>query len=49
MPFPPFEAWTWSIPSHFNIGVACTDAHLGTAREDKLAMIVEDDALGVSR
>lgn len=48
MPFPPFPAWQWNLPSHFNIGVACTDAHLGTAREDHLAMIVEDDTLGVS-
>ena len=48
MSFPPFEPWNWSIPTHFNIGVACTDAHLGTASEDKLAMIVEDDVLGVS-
>jgi acetyl-CoA synthetase len=48
MSFPPFEPWIWSIPTHFNIGVACTDAHLGTASEDKLAMIVEDDVLGVS-
>jgi acyl-coenzyme A synthetase/AMP-(fatty) acid ligase len=48
MPFEPFPAWTWKLPEHFNIGVACTDAHLGTASENKLAMIVEDDALGVS-
>jgi len=48
MPFQPFPAWTWNLPEHFNIGVACTDAHLGTANENKLAMIVEDDVLGVS-
>ena len=48
MSFEPFPAWTWKLPEHFNIGVACTDAHLGTANENKLAMIVEDDALGVS-
>lgn len=48
MSFAPFEPWTWSIPTHFNIGVACADAHLGTADEDKLAMIVEDDILGVA-
>jgi acyl-CoA synthetase (AMP-forming)/AMP-acid ligase II len=46
-PFP-FPAWAWQLPEHFNIGVACTDAHLGTANENKLAMIVEDDVLGVS-
>jgi acetyl-CoA synthetase len=48
MSFAPFEPWTWSIPTHFNIGVACADAHLGTADENKLAMIVEDDILGVA-
>ncbi len=48
MPLQPLPAWNWQLPEHFNIGVACTDAHLGTANENKLAMIVEDDALGVS-
>lgn len=48
MPFEPFPTWTWQVPEHFNIGVACTDAHLGTANENALAMIVEDDLLGVS-
>ena len=44
--FTPFPAWTWRVPEFFNIGVACTDAHIGTGVEDRLAMIVEDDALG---
>ncbi|MBI3714376.1 MAG: acyl-CoA synthetase [Betaproteobacteria bacterium] len=44
--FPPFPAWTWQVPQFFNIGVACTDAHLGTEVEDRIAMIVEDDELG---
>jgi acetyl-CoA synthetase len=44
--FPPFPTWTWHVPEFFNIGVACTDAHLGTGVEDRLAMIVEDDTLG---
>lgn len=48
MPFTPFPAWTWHLPEHFNIGVACTDAHLGTPAEDRIAMIVEDDARGTS-
>ena len=43
---PPFPTWTWHIPEFFNIGVACTDAHLGTEIETRLAMIVEDDTLG---
>lgn len=38
--------WDWNIPSHFNIGEACCDRHLGTPRADNIAMIVEDDALG---
>ena len=44
--FEQFPEWQWQIPSHFNIGVACTDAHLGTPQADNIAMIVEDDALG---
>lgn len=46
--FAPFEKWVWQMPSHFNIGVACTDRHLGTPTESAIAMIVEDDALGTS-
>jgi acyl-coenzyme A synthetase/AMP-(fatty) acid ligase len=36
-----------TIPTHFNIGVACTDAHLDTPAADRVAMVVEDEALGV--
>ncbi|MFZ3322346.1 MAG: acyl-CoA synthetase [Usitatibacter sp.] len=36
------------MPERLNIGVACTDAHLGTPAESRTAMIVEDDALGTS-
>jgi acetyl-CoA synthetase len=43
---PPFPAWTWDVPEFFNIGVACTDAHVGTDVENRIAMIVEDDVLG---
>jgi len=46
--FAPFPAWKWEVPEFFNIGVACTDAHLGTPVESRVAMIVEDDALGAS-
>jgi len=46
--FPPFPAWTWELPEFLNIGVACTDAHLGTPAEQRVAMIVEDDRLGTS-
>ncbi|HEX7559950.1 MAG TPA: AMP-binding protein, partial [Usitatibacter sp.] len=44
----PFPPWKWDVPEFFNIGVACTDAHLGTPVESQVAMIVEDDALGTS-
>lgn len=47
-PFAPFPPWRWEVPARLNIGVACTDAHLGTAAADRPAMIVEDDALGTS-
>jgi acyl-coenzyme A synthetase/AMP-(fatty) acid ligase len=46
--FEQFPTWVWNIPSHFNIGVACSDKHLGTAQADNIAMIVEDDVLGTS-
>ena len=42
----PFPAWNWHLPEFFNIGVACTDAHLGGETGNRVAMIVEDDALG---
>ncbi len=41
-------AWKWEIPAEFNIGVACTDAHLGSETADRTAMIVEDDQRGTS-
>ena len=47
--FEHFPDWQWQIPSHFNIGVACTDKHLGTPHAHNIAMIVEDDALGTSQ
>lgn len=45
----PFEPWVWQVPELFNIGVACSDAHLGTPVADRIAMIVEDDQLGTSQ
>lgn len=42
----PFPDWKWQLPEFFNIGVACTDAHLDGAARDRIAMIVEDDTLG---
>lgn len=45
----PFPQWTWDVPSHFNIGVACSDRHIGTKIEHTTAMIVEDDLLGTDQ
>jgi len=45
----PFAPWVWQVPENFNIGVACTDAHLNTPAADNIAMIVEDDTLGTSQ
>jgi acyl-coenzyme A synthetase/AMP-(fatty) acid ligase len=39
--------WTWEIPDYFNIGAACTDAHLGTPVESRPAVICDDAARGV--
>jgi acyl-coenzyme A synthetase/AMP-(fatty) acid ligase len=47
--FEKFPEWVWNIPSHFNIGVACSDKHLGTPQADNIAMIVEDDVQGTSQ
>jgi acyl-coenzyme A synthetase/AMP-(fatty) acid ligase len=40
--------WKWDVPEYLNIGAACSDAHLGTPTADRVAMVVEDDALGPS-
>ncbi|WP_047518704.1 acyl-CoA synthetase [Methylophilus sp. Q8] len=44
----PYPQWQWEIPEFFNIGVACSDRHLGTPKADEIAMIVEDDTFGTS-
>ena len=46
--FTEFPQWEWDVPEYFNIGVACTDRHLGTEQENHIAMIVEDDTLGTA-
>jgi len=38
-----------TIPPCFNIGVACTDAHLDTPAAERVAMVVEDETLGVAQ
>ena len=45
----PFPPWTWRIPDAFNVGVACTDAHLDTPVADRDAVVVDDDVAGVQR
>ena len=42
-----FPPWVWNLPEQFNIGVACTDAHLGTPVEQRTAVVVDDDQAGV--
>jgi acetyl-CoA synthetase len=42
-----FPPWVWSIPEYFNIGVACTDAHLDTPVASRTAVVVDDDRSGV--
>jgi acetyl-CoA synthetase len=42
-----FSPWIWNIPEYFNIAAACTDAHAGTPRASRVAVIVDDDTRGV--
>jgi len=44
-----FAPWVWDLPEYFNIGVACTDAHLGTPHAARVAVIIDDDARGVQQ
>ncbi len=37
------------IPEFLNIGYACTSAHVGTAKENSIAMVIEDDKLGTDQ
>jgi acetyl-CoA synthetase len=46
--FTEFPKWEWNIPTHFNIGAACSDRHLNTPQANNIAMIVEDDARGTA-
>jgi acetyl-CoA synthetase len=45
----PFTPWVWNVPSHFNIGAACSDRDIGTKNEHTTAMIVEDALLGTDQ
>jgi acetyl-CoA synthetase len=44
-----FANGVWNVPERFNIGVACSDAHLGTQAASRVAMIVDDEELGPSQ
>jgi len=44
---PTFAPWTWEIPEYFNIAAACTDVHAATDLGDRIAVIIDDDAIGV--
>jgi len=37
------------VPEFLNIGVACTSKHIGTNKENNIAMIIEDDKLGTDK
>jgi len=37
------------VPEFLNIAVACTSSHIGTSKENNIAMIIEDDELGTSK
>jgi acyl-coenzyme A synthetase/AMP-(fatty) acid ligase/citrate lyase beta subunit len=45
MEYPQIEI---QVPEFLNIGVACTSKHLGTPKENSIAMIIEDTKLGTS-
>src|SRR5438128_1204573 len=48
--FPSFPRWTWDVPEQFNIGVACTDAHLGTPVASRAhVLLVGTSGAGPSR
>ena len=48
MSFEPYPDWDFNTPEFLNIGQACTSRHLGTEKENELAMIIEDSDLGSS-
>lgn len=43
-----YPQWKIEVPEFLNIGLACTSKHLGTDKENSLAMIIEDSDLGTS-
>jgi len=43
-----YPEWKIEVPEFLNIGFACTSKHLGTDKENSIAMIIEDSDLGTS-
>jgi len=43
-----YPEWKIEVPEFLNIGYSCTSKHLGTDRENSIAMIIEDSDLGTS-
>ena len=48
MKLAPYPEWEFNTPEFLNIGYACTSKHLGTEKENEIAMIIEDSDLGSS-
>ena len=46
MELAPYPEWEFNTPEFLNIGYACTSKHLGTEKENEIAMIIEDSDLG---
>lgn len=49
MQLAPYPQWEFNVPEFLNIGVACTSKHLGTDKENEIAMIIEDSEFGSSQ
>jgi len=43
-----YPEWHIKVPEFLNIGYECTSKHLGTDKENSIAMIIEDSDLGTS-
>jgi acetyl-CoA synthetase len=43
-----YPEWKIEVPEFLNIGFACTSRHLGSDKENSIAMIIEDSDLGIS-
>jgi len=48
MELAPYPEWEFNTPEFLNIGYACTSKHLGTDKDNEIAMIIEDSDLGSS-